>query len=399
MAFNMSDILQPIGQDLEQSVTPEAIQLQQQAKVLLTGIETTYQKILVINEMEAHRNQLKNQIKSLEKRMSNKNTDPSEMVTISTEISSKTQELSAIKRDMIDQAEFNLFLQKVFEFQDALNAFLGQEVRVVFVYTDSKNTPILYEMTAQGAHNLKAELASRGGGITGRYKFSKKYLSQLDKDRKGINANQMSEDDLNFDLVGLQQAYRESITRGTYKKNQRKKGGLLILWQPAGSGWRKMFVSSVGDLNESYAAYFIQNQSDPDFNRGHGIEILLDQFLLGSSYTIKNGQLVSTDSRSVQQVDSVSGLLQGDITKEIDGKKIEYAVKSKGASMLSYEQIIATASAIVNMDPVQLSKEYLTTVKQRLADAGTTRNIATKVEDYVSKTWQDMIDQYLKHEI
>jgi hypothetical protein len=52
-------------------------------------------------------------------------------------------------------------------------------------------------MTSEGAHNLKGELASKGAGVTGRYRFSKKFL----EDKK--NAKKLAEDNLNFSLEGL----------------------------------------------------------------------------------------------------------------------------------------------------------------------------------------------------
>lgn len=119
-------------------------------------------------------------------------------------------------------------------------------------------------------------------------------------------------------------------------------GGSYVLWlnpnkHPA---WHGAFVSSFGSVNEAYAAAFLRRQFNPVDTPEDDIEILM------------NGVL---------SVTNLAGALEGDIS--LNG--VEYAVKSKGASTLSLNQLLVLADEIINKDFSQSGlQKFLEDVKQ-----------------------------------
>ena len=87
----------------------------------------------------------------------------------------------------------------------------------------------------------------------------------------------------------------------------------------------------------------------------------------------RNGQNIDDFMFYVQQVDSIPGLLQGDVSEKTDNGTIEYAVKSHGASFMSLQNAITTAIEILNADP-PFNKSALEAKKAQLAEGIRPRN-------------------------
>lgn len=321
--------------------------LKRNASRFLQEAENCIIKIQNINQKES----IKQRIKTL--------------VSKEGDISSLQQELDSFKNLEISKAEFQRFMQLIFDFQNNLNNFLGQQVEVIYVYVGKSGTPELWRLNDSGKEVTKT-LASKGRGLSARYKnFSQKYLQR--------NAELIEKTDMKINVAGLQSAYTETSRRGSLSRL--KIGSLLILWRPGGV-WQKMLVSSQGDINEAYAAFYLQNSPPPSFDDGD-IEILIDQFL-------------TSGPNSVQNVDNISGLLEGDVSQG----EIEYAIKSKGASTLSYNQVIDMAVLLSEMPVNEITEDFLKNYKQKLHDKGSTRNKI--LTEYMEKDVQSVIDEILK---
>jgi hypothetical protein len=135
------------------------------------------------------------------------------------------------------------------------------------------------------------------------------------------------------------------------------------------SVWHHAFISTEGDIAETYAVIVLLNRKDPSFNNAN-IEINIEEFVT-----------------EALNVDNMSGMLQGDVTVG----NIEYGIKAAGASALSANQLIRMAKTILKDS--EFSKEKLLKEKQKLAAKARTRNkIIDGLENTVSENIQEIID-------
>lgn len=132
-----------------------------------------------------------------------------------------------------------------------------------------------------------------------------------------------------------------------------------------------MKVSAEGDIHEAYASFIILNKSTPSF-KSSDKEYLVYQFL---KYGVAN-------------VDNISGLLQGDVSKG----NIEYAIKSANASLLSLQQIDKLAQEIVKSKG-RFDINKLKRKKEELRKKGRTRN---KFQDKTQEELEELINLIIK---
>lgn len=251
---------------------------------------------------------------------------------------------------------FKEFYVKLLSYQKLLNEAIGQDTKTVYLYRspNGKTVKILELDDKYIADSL--QMSSNSGNLTLRFKdalHSKTGLGLLDNNNNKILYENIKETQ---DEAKLMATYNEVYRRGQISREKTFKYSnkriLLILWRPDGY-WRKMTVSSFGDINEALLSFYLQKRFE-EFNLS--IEDNVETFLL--------------DKHSgVLQVSNLSGLLQGDITLG----DIEYAAKSKGASELGYKQIISMAQALAISSPEKLRRIILQK-KQELSDKAKTRN-------------------------
>lgn len=226
---------------------------------------------------------------------------------------------------------------KGFMLQEILNAFLNQQVETVVVWVGKAGIPETHILNKPP--ELYMDIDSKTGKSLMRYRTS---VTSLRRDSQSLESQltEAERKDANFDIDKLQNAYQRIKNRyDTYKV---RGGGSYVLWlnpnkHPA---WHGAFVSSFGSVNEAYAAAFLNRQFNPVDTPEDDIEILM------------NGVL---------SVTNLAGALEGDIS--LNG--IEYAVKSKGASTLSLNQLLILADEIINKDFSQSGlQKFLEDVKQ-----------------------------------
>lgn len=243
-----------------------------------------------------------------------------------------------------------------FTFQNILNEALDQKIKMVFVYQDDEGNPELYELTSEDI--LTFGYSSRGK-LVGQYRSIKDSSGAL---KSGVERLVLDEE-RNYSQTGLDTTYKEVFNRyrDSRKYNERK-----VLWEYPTNNWQSMTVASEGDIHEAYAGIVILNNNEPTFR--HGLEENIGDFM-----------------DFVEQVDNISGMLEGDVTKN----NIEYGIKSAGASTLGLKQMQTLAKQI--LADANFNKEKLQAVQKKLHDKGKTRN-KRMIEDAAIGPVQEMID-------
>lgn len=264
-----------------------------------------------------------------------------------------TEALEFQKALKIKDEEFKVFSQAIFLYQAAVNAVLGQSVELIYVYQDENGQPEVWHVKEDGNSSIVSQtLASKGRGLVGKYKS----LSAMDAHKTQLKASAGTEKQ-GFDT--LKETYVEVHKRADISKEKTKR--LYIMWLT--NKWHVMQVSAKGDINEAYAAFFLnmiyrENFIFPDSAHNIGQEYHVEYFMTDEQYGIK-------------AVDSVSGLLQGDISIQLsNGLSLEFAAKSKDASALGFSQVINLATAIVTGDngitKEEITMEWLRSYKEGL---------------------------------
>lgn len=221
-----------------------------------------------------------------------------------------------------------------FDFQNKLNDFLGQQVKMIFVVEDASG-PELYEMTSEEI--LKFDYSSTNQ-LVARYRVTNEDLG------KSLKKLEITEANLNFSLTGLKTTYSEVLVRYRISRSQNLR---LLMWKP-GNSWKKMTVSAEGDINEAYAAFVFLNKVSPSFKKT--LEYNIGDFAEG-----------------VAAVDNMSGLLKGDVSVG----NIEYGIKSAGASVLGLKQMEKLANQILAED---FNQDSLQKIQQKMMSKAKTRN-------------------------
>ena len=257
----------------------------------------------------------------------------------------KYQQLLNARKQIMTQSWWNQIIANADEFQNELNALLGQQISTVYVATQGrgKNKQVkIYELP-QGEF-IKPGISS-ANKVVGRYQIS---LTQLKQKAKELIP------DKDRDIAALSQTYLTALARYEELKAKKYAG---FYWLTSKKKYRMIAVSNKGDIGEAFLNAALGKKK---IFMGTNIEANLSQF-----------------AKLVAKVDSGSGLLFGDFTGD---NGIEYAAKSEGASMLGMQQMVTLAQEILSGQVVdvnglrQKQKQYL--------QAGTLRNtIKTDVHD------------------
>ena len=249
-----------------------------------------------------------------------------------------------------DEVEENASL-----FQQQLNNFLGQRVETVYVTTSGrgKSKQVHIYNLPQGKF-IKPGISS-SNKLIGRYQAS---LRQLRKEKiKELSSSidkkyKTSLDKVYLTALDRYEELRKREYHGFYWLNSKKK-------------YETITVSNKGDIGEAY------------LNAALTQKVKLGQNLEGN---------LKRFAKLVAQVDSTSGLLQGDFEK--DG--IQYAAKAEGASTLKMQQMINIANEILSG---KIYDEKTLKEKQKnLLQQGSLRNfIKTDVDEEIRELLKILI--------
>lgn len=234
------------------------------------------------------------------------------------------------------------------QFQEYLNAALGQQVSTAYVWMNSKNQPQTYVINDMSDF-LKVDI-DRYGNVVVRYRNNVNLLRQ--HAQKVENSIQENNSDFNYAL--LKTSYAEIYNRYQMHK---VKGGSFILWlyPYKDQKWNGVLVSSFGSINEAYATILLHQHYNPMDIPQDNIEVFMNH---------------------VMGVTNLSGTLQGDTTVQ----NMEVAIKSKNATTLSIQQLFKISQDLISQKLNNFSaiQNYLTQVKKANKQAERAINISLK---------------------
>lgn len=265
------------------------------------------------------------------------------------------QILSFSKRMIEHREQYMQLMEKVFNFQNLANAFLGQRIAMTFVYVDKSGNVQLYTMDNTVEHiSVKTASKSNGGNLAGGYKSSLRQLKDLQTLK---NSNYVDKDSLDT-------TFKEVHRRYLISKEKLKLGGAAyILWKVG--EWDGAYISSAGPLGEAYLNFFLN-----EYIFSNAVEPSVRDFMLNESY----GAILA---------DNASGFLQGDVSKN----GIEYGVKMRGASAMSYMNIVQYARDIQEQADV---KNFLLNLKKEL-ESKSSKNLVKPLNGQLNREIQELL--------
>lgn len=262
------------------------------------------------------------------------------------------------KAQMLDNVDLMLYTNKKLEFQHKLNLFIGQKIKTLYVYRGRGGEVVLAEIETPKVIQEDTIRHSM------RYTNRSAVLEAVATAREKVTAEEIDKSN------NLKVTYREVIYRSNQFKSKlrtlnkgrsedaRITSAIVIMWL-SGNTWQRMSVSSVGDINEAYAAFYLNQQFD-SFQKD--IEKNVETFM-------------TDEDNGVAAVKNISGLLEGDVNIG----KTAYAIKSAGASVLGDTDLLNIVATLATLTPDQLTRELVEKIKNHLnKQAQTSRNTVYK---------------------
>ena len=339
--------LDMINQDVQEKTCQDLFDKNQEISLQLKNAATRYlQKANLINERV-------NKIEEISKIQQKRRHSFKNYETMKAYIRDKKRIQKFLQGTKIKE-----LYSEAFKFQEVLNKTLGQEIQMIYVY-EKNGVPELYKIKSEDILSFKMTSKHK---IAGSYSLNQKQL----QDANLLQKISLDNAELNFDLDNLNLTYKTVLERYRAIKSSTLKK-YLVIWEYPEHQWKVQTVGSEGDLNETYANIIILNQPNPTF-QGGTLNKYIDDFM-----------------EKVAQVDSISGLLQGDISKN----GIEYGIKSKGAQTLGLPQIYDLANQIV-MTP-NFSIEELKAKKELFAEKGALKNLPQVIDNTVLEELKNIV--------
>jgi len=262
------------------------------------------------------------------------------------------------KKMVTQKEDFKMLMEKVLNFQNMANAFLGQKVQMTFVAISSKGEAKLYAVE-NSIEDIALDKAaeSRGGDWRGRYRqgLIKKVAQQI------VNSN--------YDSNSLDNTFQNVYTRYKISKNRLKLlGAAYILWKDP--KWEGVWISGAGPLGEAYVNFFV---NEIFFNSG--IEKNVKNFMLDNKY-------------GAVKADNASGFLQGDVTKGA----LEFGVKINAATAMGYMEIIQYAEDLLESTDIE---KFLLDLKRNLAEKGA-NNMVKPINNILNEEVQNQLNPIMQ---
>ena len=335
--YGISDEVVDIGIDeatsaMQQEIRPTAEQVKQAARELVN-----YATIL----------QAKNG--SLAGQMSTLNTENEYAV------------LNFSKKMVKAENEFKELMERMLEFQNLANEFLGQQVIMTFVYISPTEGNVDLFNIDNSVEHLTVDRASKshGGTYSGRYST----LSKLLKDARRITNSNYNE----TDKKTLDNTFQEVWQRYRISKSIIKSGGAAyILWKIG--DWDGRWISGAGPLGEAYVNFF------------------MNEYVFTNQIESAVADFMTNKAMGAELADNASGFLQGDVTKG----SYEMGVKIQSATAMGYTEVIRYASELLQ-DGVDV-EQFLLNLKEELREKGK-RNMVKTLEEKTHKKLDKLMDE------
>ena len=341
--------------NLEGILSNDVIQLKKSAAKFLQIVSETQEKIRNIENMMMTQKKLRNKIR--------KELGVTGRFLPQYETDEYIKNREELNNDLRSQ-EVEKIYDAAFTFHEEINAVLGQEVKTIILLQNKEGEPFLFEVSKEELLNnniLSFEETSKTARLNARFKVTIDQMRQA-----GIKAIERDDLEINdkLNINKLNETYKTVLYRyDTYKR--------LVLWLFPKGVWNWSKISARGDIAEAYSMFFLKKA---EYNFQKDLETNINYFMV----------------LGVQEVDNVSGLLQGDISSG----QYEYAIKSADASYMSVQQMIPLATEIVINNNYSLTN--LKNYKDKLAKkkAKIRNPIYNSLDNTISKDIQNVIKDF-----
>ena len=351
--FDENEIDRNIKTILQASTSEETETIKEGYQIIIKTAKQFNEKYIRMMELTSNfQNELKHLIKSWHSFKSNCQKNGQEYKN-TTEYDEYLRSRAKIRRENFSTQIQDQILETyklAMQFQDYLNAALGQLVTTAYVWSGAAKIPETYVIHDMSDF-LKADV-DRYGNVVVRYRNNARLLRQHAQKIENL----IKQDNPHFKYELLKSTYQEIANRfSTYKLSGGRGSYILWLYPYEGQKWNGVLVSSFGSINEAYSTMLLHEHFDPTNVPQDNIE----QFM---SYVLG--------------VTNLSGTLQGDTTVG----QAEIAVKSKGATTLSIEQLFQMAKDIVNLklNNFNAIQQYLNKKKKENKEAESSINRSLK---------------------
>ena len=242
------------------------------------------------------------------------------------------------------------WLKIVKQMDDAINNIRGIEINLVYSMGNRQTGE------NSGVYKVKNELEvleknSQSQSLRFKSYNSISNIINKDKDKQSVLQNlTVAANNKN----SLDKTYTEIVRRmNNSKKYVTKTSVALLLWKPD-KVWKKLWVNTMGDINEAYAAFYLIPRCFTIFNENK----------LGSPWDSYQhnyvNEFVENKDAGILYVDAVGALFQADIEWQDDNGNSHGAhVKSSAASLPGYVQYVAFARQVQALGP-SLTEEKIT---------------------------------------
>ena len=277
--------------------------------------------------------------------------------------------LENFKSSIVSNQTYFSLMEKVIQLQDDVNLLLGQTIKMIYIYHDQDTKSLkIYQF----------DNSINEWGSSGKIKKLDVLLKQ--------NFQEMTDDNIKR-KENLDWAYTTTYNRYVLASGFRKIKGAsaFMLWRISNQ-WIGYLVPNTGPLKESYFNFFI-NDYDFEQERKDNVErvneVAINTFMLHKDYgTIK--------------ADTASGFLQGDVNKN----KIQYAVKSEGASAMGYAKIINSYASDIYQYAINRDINAIQELKKNLSEEGheliTKQHLESRMNQTLETILKDLEDARYK---
>lgn len=277
-----------------------------------------------------------------------------------TDLPEEYEQYQQTRKNIMTEAWWHKVENSVNTFQREVNNLLGQTIKTVYVATSGRGKSKqvnIYELPVTAV--TKPGINSHNQ-VVGRYRPTLTYLRS-----KAINLTHQEQQENDQWYKSLSETYIEAIRRFDKMKNNAIAG---FYWSE-GKGKKAGYisVSNRGDIGEAFAQAVLQEHK---IQMSKNIEGNLKRF-----------------ASLVAQVDSISGLLQGDIK----GKNgVQYAAKTYGASTMGIDQAIQLAQEILSGQIVNVT-DLQNKQKQYIQQGSLRNHIVTDINEEVEILIKDLL--------
>ena len=211
-----------------------------------------------------------------------------------------------------------------YKFQNAINAYFGQQIQVIYTYIDPNSGKI----TLTALDNTEQHLSIN------------EHIGYVEYNLKKIYNIIVAE---NYDSTLLDAAQQSIYARWRIAKLKmpHRTRFLPILWKEDNGKWSGVTVNNLGTISEAYVNFYVNKYQQFTQNLEHNVK----DFIMNEQY-------------GARAVDNASGFLIGDIS--YGNGKLQLAVKKQSAAPMNMKKVYQYTKEIIDkFDPQLLWNRFV----------------------------------------